>query len=207
MSTFKIFGLVCFALILLFLFKGAGETESNDVIVSAPNSIESVVDTSVSALQRQSKLVVMTARLNSIGTSKMYKMGMTAEQTDIATFEVRYSLDLNQINNKNFEVKDKVMTVTLPPIKSEIVRKVKDPLYPDHKRYDNASILFSLDSTAEALTKNNNELIKKDLEKQSKALIPQAETTASVVIQPMIEMIVKSSGTKNIQVKVKPSNN
>lgn len=203
MNGFKIFGLACFGIIIIFLFNSFKADESKDIIVSSPNTIESIVDTSVSALQRQSNLVVMNARLNSVGTSKMYKMGMTAEQTDIATFEVRYSIDLNKINKRNFELKDNVLSVTLPEVKYEIVRKVKDPLFPDAKRYDNASILFSLSSTSEELTRYNNELIKKDLEKQSKALVPQASATAAVVIQPIVEMIVKSSDTKNIQVKVK----
>jgi Protein of unknown function (DUF4230) len=85
----------------------------------APAAPETIVSASLEALKEQNILVPFTARFVADPTSRIRKLGLTAQKTLIVPGTVRYELDLGTMTarNLNWDAETQVLTVTLPPLR------------------------------------------------------------------------------------------
>lgn len=85
----------------------------------APAAPETIVSASLEALKEQNVLVPFTARFVADPTSRIRKLGLTAQKTLIVPGTVRYELDLGQLTAGDvaWDSAAGTLTVTLPPLR------------------------------------------------------------------------------------------
>lgn len=157
----------------------------------SPPNIESIIRTSVLALQKQNEMTVITARLNSVATSSYTYSGMLAQQTDIQTTEVRYVVDLSKIDSKDVEVHGNEILVKVPDIKIIQPAWSYNPV-----TYTNNSWLFNVGDATRILADKNKNLIMKDLDKQAKVFIPNARSAAQQTIASLMQIPLDATSSK-----------
>lgn len=84
-----------------------------------PAPPETIVSASLEALKEQNILVPFTARFVADPTSRVRKLGLTAQKTLIVPGTVRYELDLARLAAKDlaWDADAATLTVTLPPLR------------------------------------------------------------------------------------------
>ena len=85
----------------------------------APAPPETIVSASLEALKEQNVLVPFTARFVADPTSRIRKLGLTAQKTLIVPGTVRYELDLGALTARDvaWDAAAGTLTVTLPPLR------------------------------------------------------------------------------------------
>lgn len=110
------------ALILLGLFAYAMMWGVQQYVHSKlqPN-VATIASASLEGLREQNKLSAFAARYVAVVTSKQSTLGLTAEKTMIMPGNVRYEVDLAQLQDKDlrWDAGSKTLMLTLPPVQVE----------------------------------------------------------------------------------------
>ena len=153
--------------------------------------VTTVVSASISSIQAQSKLLVMTSQMNAVATSQMDSMGMTAKQTDIATAEAQYFVDLTKVTKNNIKVTPESLTLTLP--QDSLQPKLLPPARQDS--YNNDSWLFTFNGdAATTLTRVNKLKMTQSFTQQSSGLKAQARINATYALTALLEAPLRARG-------------
>lgn len=153
--------------------------------------IRTLVSTSISSVQKQNQLLVLTARMNATATSTIKELGMEAWQMNIASGEVQYLVDLKQITAENVTIVDKDITIILP--KTALIVKQLTPTQIEAK--DNGSWLFSWRSdTKDKLTKHNNVKIQQSFLTQASDQKELAMSQAEKALENLFSIPIKTMG-------------
>ncbi len=153
--------------------------------------VETVIRTSISSIQAQNQLLVMTSKLNGVATSDVSRMGMDAKQTDIVSADIQYRVDLSRVNAGMVKSDQQGLSITLPRDLMILDRMPANT----HETYDNNSWLFSVNSDTRAeLMRANTIKIQASFKSQSENLRGLAEQNARQSIQSLFEIPLKAAG-------------
>lgn len=168
-----------------------GTTHKESFVKAHKEDIETTINSSITSIQAQNKLLVMSSRMNSQATSTISSSGMTAQQTDISSAELQYFVDMKRINRSMVVINDSTIVVNLP---KDILSVSRGPDI-DSTSYNNGSWLFNLDSTTgPTLSQVNREKIQKSLMQQGEGLKPQAYVNARESVAAIFEIPLISAG-------------
>ncbi len=84
-----------------------------------PAAPTTIVSASLESLKAQNVLVPFTARFVADPTSRVTRLGLSAQKTLIVPGTVRYELDLGALDQRavRWNAKDRRLTITLPPLR------------------------------------------------------------------------------------------
>jgi len=179
----------------MFIRYQLGTTDANVETESTPKEtlpdIETVISSSISSVQKQSQLLVLTARMNATASSTIKELGMEAWQIDVATSEAQYLVNLHHVNTKAILVDGNGINIMLP--KTALVIK-QLPSVPVESK-DNDSWLFTWRSdTKERLTRHNQQKLKSSFLSQSQEQKAVAYTEAQYQLERLFTAPIKAAG-------------
>ncbi len=150
------------------------------------NSLDTVINTSVSALKQQSRLVVLESNINSSSTTVVKDYGMEGSRTDIRNIVAEWSIDFSKIKKDNFKVYNNKIVLTLS--KDMISSQEKNQ---KDKSYNNNSWLFTFNDDYNMMLQLANEKkISDDMNKQKHALDATALSSAKIAIKDIISVCI-----------------
>lgn len=168
-----------------------GDPKIDPAVSSISPDVKVIISSSISSVQKQSQLLVLTARMNATTTTTVKKMGMEAWQVDIASGEAQYLIDLQQINEKMVDVNGNDILITLP--KNVLIVRLLPPVSIERK--DNDSWLFTWYPDArEGLTRTNKLKINHSFIDQSKEQKEIAYIQARHALEMLFTIPIKASG-------------
>jgi hypothetical protein len=164
----------------------------------------SVADATLQAIQRQSRLTVLTARLNATITSRQERLGglLTASKTLIIPGTIRYEVDLAglKLEDMRWNPADQSLTIFAPRPKIagpevDLTRAVE---------YKDGALLLSLTNVEAAFDKANREAVSASMQKQAAAqtLVDLADEAARDVIGQLFRLPLVTAGHSETKVKV-----
>ncbi len=164
----------------------------------------SVADATLEAIQRQSRLTVLTARLNATITSRQARLGglLTATKTLIIPGTVRYEVDLSglRLENMRWNPADQSLTIFAPRPQIagpevDLTRTVE---------YKDGALLLSLTNVEAAFDKANREAVIDSMQKQaaSRTLVDLADEAARDTIGQLFRLPLVTAGHTDAKVKV-----
>lgn len=164
----------------------------------------SVADATLQAIQRQSRLTVLTARLNATITSRQARLGglLNASKTLIIPGTIRYEVDLAglKLEDMRWNPADQSLTIFAPRPKIagpevDLTRAVE---------YKDGALLLSLTNVEAAFDKANREAVMASMQKQAAAptLVDFADEAARDVIGQLFRLPLITAGHSEAKVKV-----
>ena len=133
---------------------------------------DTVVSTSLQAMQAQNRLVPFTARFVSVVTSRQRRFAglLEAERTLILPGTARYEIDMADLRREDLEwdAATSTLTVTLPDL--EIAGPEVD--LEGAQEYANEGILGAVTNAEEVLSESNQRAALADLRKQARGAVP-----------------------------------
>lgn len=181
----------------IFYNQSLDPSNSIDHIDDTGPKIETVLQTSVESIQSQSKLIVMTSRLNAIATSQTQRMGMVAKQTDITSREVQYQLNLKDFNKSMIHIGSDIIQVKLPRHMIKAVYLPNDVV----ESFDNNSWLFGITDVKTELSLSNKTKLESNIISQGNAILGIAEQNACQSVKALLEIPLEAMGiSKTVQV-------
>ena len=161
------------------------------------NSMDTVINTSVTALRQQSRLVVLESNINSTSTTNVKDYGMEGTRTDIRNMVAEWSVDFSKIRRNNFSIKGDTLTLTIS--KDMIISQDKNQ---KDKTYNNNSWLFTFNEDYNMMLQLANEKkMTDDISKQKKSLEATAISSAKIAIKDIISVCV-SGLSKPIMIEI-----
>lgn len=131
---------------------------------------ETIVSASLLSLREQNVLVPFTARFVAGPTSRVERLGMTAQKTLIVPGMVRYEIDLSKIAAKDvvWDATSNTLTVTLPPL------TVSDPQIDPQQavEYRDGRIVMAITDAEARLDQANWRAARDEIVKQARAEVP-----------------------------------
>lgn len=163
---------------------------------------ETVVTTSLEAMQSQNRLVPFTARFVSVVTSRQQRLGglLEAERTLILPGTARYELDMSAIGAEDIEwdEQSRTLTVTMPEI--EIAGPEVD--LEAAREYGESGVLGVVTDTEQLLTRANQQGAIEDLRKQAAGATPLglAREAARDAVRRNFELPLRAAGITDVRV-------
>ena len=164
----------------------------------------SIVATSLESVQRQSRLIVLTARFNAVITSRSERLGglVSASKTLIIPGTVRYELDLSglKVETMRWDVPSRTLTIYAPrprPAGPEVeltaIREFRD-----------GALLMALTSVEARLDAANRQAVAADMLTQATAptIARLADEAARDAVQRMFLLPLVAAGHEDARVKV-----
>lgn len=172
-----------------------------DRIFGGPNP-KTIASASLESMRAQNRLTVFAARYVSVVTSQQQRLGglINSERTLILPGDVRYELDLAQLQSKDvsWDGPSHTLTVKLPEI---------DVAGPDIdinsvKEYGGGGVLSALTDANEQLDQTNRDRAVHDLRKQATATVPMqlARQSARQAVERSFAMPLMAAGFKDVKV-------
>ena len=172
-----------------------------DRIFGGPNP-KTIATASLESMRAENRLTVFAARYVSVVSSSEQKLGglVSAERTLILPGDVRYELDLSQLqpNDVGWDASSHTLTVKLPEI---------DVAGPDVdinsvKEYGGGGVLSALTNSNQQLDQANRGRAVQDLRKQATAAVPMqlAREAGRQAIERSFGMPLLAAGFKDVKV-------
>lgn len=193
---YNVFSVTIVILLIVYLLtfvdlKNREEPQIDSKITTISPDVKVIISSSISSVQKQSQLLVLTARMNATATTTVKKMGMEAWQVDIASGEAQYLIDLQQISEKMVDVSGNDILITLP--KNVLIVRLLPPVSIERK--DNDSWLFTWYPDArEGLTRTNKLKINHSFIDQSKEQKEVAYIQARHALEMLFTIPIKAAG-------------
>lgn len=129
--------------------------------------VETIVASSLKAVQQQNRLSAFAARFVTVVTSSKSQFGLSAEKTLIIPALVRYEVDLAKltVDDLVWDASANVLTVSLPPV--ELAGPEFD--LSSVKEYKSGTVLLTLTDVEKLLDAANHAKAKGDILAQAKA--------------------------------------
>lgn len=145
----------------------------------APAPPETIVSASLEALKEQNVLVPFTARFVADPTSRVRRLGMTAQKTLIVPGTVRYELDLAALEARDvvWDAAAGSLTVTLPPLRVSVPEM--DPA--GAVAYRDGELVLALTDAERQLDAANWKAAREEIVVQAKGATPMKLARAAAV--------------------------
>jgi hypothetical protein len=195
------FGLILVAAIIALALAGWNMVK----LAFVPASPETIVSASLESLKEQNVLVPFTARFVADPTSRVRRIGMTAQKTLIVPGTVRYELDLGALTADNlaWNAERKALTVTLPPLR--VSQPEMDPA--SAVAYRDGELVLALTDAERALDAANWKAAREEIVVQAKGAVPMrlAETAAINAVTANFALPLRAAGVDaRVEVRFKP---
>ena len=172
-----------------------------DRIFGGPNP-KTIATASLESMRAQNRLTVFAARYVSVVTSEQQRLGglVSSQRTLILPGDVRYELDLSQLQSKDvtWDKSSHTLTVQLPMI---------DVAGPDIdinrvQEYGGGGVLSALTDANQQLDQNNRARAVADLRKQALAAVPMglAREAGRAAVERSFAMPLLAAGFKDVKV-------
>ncbi|WP_439532113.1 DUF4230 domain-containing protein [Polymorphobacter sp.] len=164
----------------------------------------SIAATSLESVQRQSRLIVLTARFNSVITSRSERLGglVSASKTLIIPGTIRYELDLStlKVETMRWDVPTRTLTIHAPrpqPAGPEVD-------LPAAREFSNGALLMALTNVESRLDAANRAAVAADMRAQAQApaIARLADEAARDAVQRMFLLPLVAAGYDDARVKV-----
>lgn len=147
--------------------------------------VETILSTSLSALQEQNRLSAFAARFVTVVTSTKTQLGFSAEKTLILPAMVRYEVDLARLEQKDLSWDDqtKTLSVRLPPL------QIAGPEFElgQAREYGSGMVLMALTDAEAALDAQNRAKAREDVIRQA-----AGETTMRLAREATVRAVQRS---------------
>jgi Protein of unknown function (DUF4230) len=163
--------------------------------------IETIVASSLKAVQEQSRLSAFAARFVTDVTSSKQRYGLSAQKTLIIPALVRYEVDLTKLHqgDLSWDARAKVLTVRLPPV------EVTPPAFDltQTREYQSGAVLMTLTDVEPLLDAENRAKATLDLIAQAKAapMMKLARAATEHAVASSFAMPLRAAGV-DVTVKV-----
>ena len=163
---------------------------------------DTIVSTSLQAMQAQNRLTPFTARFVSVVTSRQRRFGglLQAERTLILPGTARYEIDMASLTRDDLEwdAASSTLTVTLPDL--EIAGPEVD--LEGAREYADEGILGAVTDAEEVLSGANQRAALNDLRKQARSAVPMnaAREAARNAVSRNFELPLTVAGIENARV-------
>jgi hypothetical protein len=162
----------------------------------APAAPETIVSASLEALQEQNILVPFTARFVADPTSRVRKLGLTAQKTLIVPGTVRYELDLAQLTADDvaWDAAAGTLTVTLPPLR--VSAPEMDPA--GAVAYRDGELVMAVTDAEKQLDAANWKAAREEIVAQAKGATPMklAQSAAIAAVRSNFALPLKAAGVE-----------
>lgn len=160
----------------------------------APAAPETIVSASLDALKEQNVLVPFTARFVADPTSRVRKLGLTAQKTLIVPGTVRYELDLGTLTPDNlaWDAAAGTLTVTLPPL--TVSTPEMDPA--GAVEYRDGALVMAVTDAEKLLDEANWKAAREEITAQAKGATPMklAQGAAVAAVRSNFALPLKAAG-------------
>jgi hypothetical protein len=164
----------------------------------------SVADTTLQAIQRQQRLTVMTARLNSTITSRQQRLGglLSASKTLIIPGTIRYEVDMSALKLETMRWDKEAQTLTIfaprPVVAGPEVDLTRTTEYKD------GALLLAFTDVEKAFDTANRAAVTANMRAQgsSRGLVDLADDAARDTIGRLFLLPLITAGYKDAKVKV-----
>lgn len=167
-------------------------------------SVLSVADTTLEAIQRQSRLTVLTARLNATITSRQERLGglVNASKTLIIPGTIRYEIDLSALKLENMRWNKAEQTLTIFAPRPQIAGPEVD--LTRATEYKDGALLLALTNVEDVFDKSNRAMVSETMRKQalSRTLVDIADEAARDTIGQLFRLPLITAGHTDAKVKV-----
>lgn len=164
----------------------------------------SVADSTLEAIQRQSRLTVLTARLNATITSRQSRLGglVNASKTLIIPGTIRYEIDLSGLKLENMRWNKAEQTLTIFAPRPQIAGPEVD--LTRATEYKDGALLLALTNVEDAFDTSNRAAVANTMRKQanSRTLIDLADEAARDTIAQFFRLPLVTAGHTETRVKV-----
>ena len=163
---------------------------------------DTIVSTSLEAMQAQNRLTPFSARFVSVVTSRQRRLGglLTAERTLILPGTARYEIDMAKLerDDLDWDAATSTLTVTLPEL--EIAGPDVD--LEGAREYADEGILGAVTDTETVLSESNQKAALGDLRKQARSAVPMnlAREAARDAVARNFELPLAVAGIENARV-------
>jgi hypothetical protein len=163
--------------------------------------IETIVASSLKAVQEQNRLSAFAARFVTDVTSSKQRYGLSAQKTLIIPALVRYEVDLTKLHqgDLSWDARAKVLTVRLPPV------EVTSPAFDltQTREYQSGAVLMTLTDVEPLLDAENRAKATLDLIVQAKAapMMKLARAATEHAVASSFAMPLRAAGV-DVTVKV-----
>jgi hypothetical protein len=172
-----------------------------DRIFGGPNP-KTIADASLQSMRAQNRLTVFAARYVSVVSSQQQRLGglVSSERTLILPGDVRYELDLSQLQPK--DVTWDGSTHTLKVMLPEIEIAGPDVDINAVKEYGGGGVLSALTSADQQLDSTNRARAVHDLRQQATAEVPMqlAHQAGRAAVERSFAMPLMAAGIKDVKV-------
>jgi hypothetical protein len=157
---------------------------------------ETIVSASLEALQEQNVLVPFTARFVADPTSRVRKLGMTAQKTLIVPGTVRYELDLAKLTERDvaWDAGAATLTVTLPSLR--VSAPDMDPA--GAVAYRDGELVMAVTDAEKQLDAANWKAARDEIVTQAKGATPMklAQSAAIAAVRNNFALPLKAAGVE-----------
>jgi Protein of unknown function (DUF4230) len=163
--------------------------------------VETIVASSLKAVQEQNRLSAFAARFVTDVTSSKQRYGLSAQKTLIIPALVRYEVDLTKLHqgDLSWDARAKVLTVRLPPV------EVTPPAFDltQTREYKSGAVLMTLTDVEPLLDAENRAKATLDLIVQAKAapMMKLARAATEHAVASSFAMPLRAAGV-DVTVKV-----
>jgi len=169
--------------------------------IFGPNP-KTIAAASLESMRAQNRLTVFAARYVSVVSSQQQKFGglMSSERTLILPGDVRYELDLSQLQPKDLSWDGSTHTLKIQLPEIEIAGPDVD--INQVKEYGGAGVLSALTNANEQLDQANRDRAVKDLRQQATASVPMqlAHQAGREAVERSFAMPLMAAGMKDVKV-------
>jgi hypothetical protein len=162
--------------------------------------VETIVSSSLKAVQEQSRLSTFAARFVTDVTSSKQRYGLSAQKTLIIPAMVRYEVDLAKLRQEDlkWDAGAKTLSITLPSV--EIAGPDFD--LTQTREYQSGSVLMTLTDVEKMLDAENRAKAKGDIIAQAKAepMLKLARAATTSAVANSFSMPLRAAG---VEAKVK----
>jgi hypothetical protein len=157
---------------------------------------ETIVSASLDALKEQNVLVPFTARFVADPTSRIRKLGLTAQKTLIVPGTVRYELDLGALAAKDlvWDAKAGMLTVFLPPLR--LAGPDMDPA--GAVEYRDGALVLAVTDAEKQLDAANWKAAREEIMAQARGATPMrlAESAAISAVRNNFALPLRAAGVE-----------
>jgi hypothetical protein len=158
--------------------------------------IETIVSSSLKAVQEQSRLSTFAARFVTDVTSSKQRYGLSAQKTLIIPAIVRYEVDLAKLRQEDlkWDAGAKTLAITLPPV--EIAGPDFD--LTQTREYQSGSVLMTLTDVEKMLDTENRTKARGDIIAQAKAepMMKLARAATTNAVSNSFSMPLRAAGVE-----------
>jgi hypothetical protein len=164
--------------------------------------VETIVASSLKAVQEQSRLSTFAARFVTDVTSSKERYGLSAQKTLIIPAMVRYEVDLGKLTQKDvsWDAATKVLRVKLPAV------EISGPEFDltQTREYESGAVLMTLTDVEKMLDTENRAKARADLIAQAKAepMMRLARAATERAVATSFAMPLRAAGVEaNVKVE------